>query len=231
MPRPSKLPDNETIRSLYWDQQLQSKEIGAMYGVTAETVVLRMKREGIPRRSVAEGTRLSFARGHGRKQRTVNAVLADVLRCPKCFWVWRRETESQVVPCPRCGEEKDCRTKKKYKPRGNRLTVLAGLNANRDHKKQYANLRKSVLLVVGRGNVVCVNCGCDRPELLEVNHINGGGGKEIRASAGKFYQQIVKLQRPVDDLNLLCKVCNALHAIELKFGKLPFEVYYGRENP
>lgn len=169
---------------------------------------------------------LSHAKGI-RKKGEIETKLRDVLRCPACCWVWRRETETLLVPCPRCGKIKDCRRRKFKDKRPSDPKKLRMLNDNPDHKKRYAKIRRSVLLLVGRGNPTCVNCGCDRPEFLEVNHVNGGGAKEVhKITAGKFYQQIIKLERAVDDLNLLCKVCNALHALELKYGKLPYEVHY-----
>jgi hypothetical protein len=44
--------------------------------------------------------------------------------------------------------------------------------------------------------------------------MNGGGTKErpIKHRGGKqFYLDILKGRRPIDDLELTCKVCNAWH--------------------
>lgn len=72
----------------------------------------------------------------------------------------------------------------------------------------------------------CSRCGCDLIKLLEVNHINGGGGKEraIRRST-MILKDIVRGVRKTDDLNLLCKVCNILHYVESK-GIKGFVVTY-----
>ena len=72
--------------------------------------------------------------------------------------------------------------------------------------------------------MVCVSCGCDREELLEINHVNGGGGKEFKKKGNKFYIDIAKMRRETNDLELLCKPCNAIHYLELKFGNLPFQI-------
>ena len=45
-------------------------------------------------------------------------------------------------------------------------------------------------------------------------------------ASNKFVNDIFMGRRAVDDLNLLCKVCNALHALEMRFGKLPIKVIY-----
>jgi hypothetical protein len=82
--------------------------------------------------------------------------------------------------------------------------------------------------IVSKNNPVCENCGCTDIRLLEINHKNGGGTKEREKgkSSAKFAWNIYMGRRNIDDLNLLCKVCNALHALEMKFGKLPFTVIY-----
>jgi len=78
------------------------------------------------------------------------------------------------------------------------------------------------------GQVKCENCGCDKPEFLEVNHKNGGGGKEYQARHGgnnkKMYAAILSGERNTEDLNILCKPCNNLHYLELKYGPQPFEI-------
>jgi hypothetical protein len=62
--------------------------------------------------------------------------------------------------------------------------------------------------------------------LLEINHKNGGGGKEMSNghNSMSFYRDIIALRRQVSDLEILCRVCNAKHYLESKYGKLPIEV-------
>ena len=64
----------------------------------------------------------------------------------------------------------------------------------------------------------CQNCGCDKIELLEINHILGGGLKEVKRNNSKFYKSILDGSRQIDDLNLLCKICNIIHYVNLKFN-------------
>jgi hypothetical protein len=94
-------------------------------------------------------------------------------------------------------------------------------------KKYNAKRRKNVLLMVS-DNLICERCGCDTIELLEINHKNGGGLKEVKRSNQKFYTSILNGSRTTDDLNILCKMCNILHYIEMKYGKQP---YILRWNP
>jgi len=58
----------------------------------------------------------------------------------------------------------------------------------------------------------CIYCGCDNPGALEINHKNGGGGKENRNPAFDYrrrYREILNGKR--EDLELVCRVCNANH--------------------
>jgi len=108
---------------------------------------------------------------------------------------------------------------------------------NKNHKekiKAYGetykeNIRIDILNIISNNNPVCVRCGCDDVRLLEINHKNGGGGEE-RKKEMNYYQNIHKGRRKTDDLELLCRVCNAWHYLELKYGKLPYKVSYFKED-
>ena len=95
-------------------------------------------------------------------------------------------------------------------------------------KKSKKKVRLDVLRMLSDGGKpVCVRCGCDDIRLLEINHINGGGSKEKKGGKGAdFCFKIKQGKRKTDDLNVLCRVCNAWHALELKYGKLPFKIKY-----
>jgi hypothetical protein len=76
-------------------------------------------------------------------------------------------------------------------------------------------LRKKVFEKLGGAK--CANCGCDDIRYLEINHVNGGGTKESH-NRRWLAVAIIKGYRQTDDLNVLCKVCNNLHALQLRFG-------------
>lgn len=76
----------------------------------------------------------------------------------------------------------------------------------------------------------CVSCGCDFPRALEINHINPMTKKQERISGEpvsgySFYKRIVDGDRPIDDLEITCGVCNKKHYCERKFG-LKWKVIY-----
>lgn len=94
---------------------------------------------------------------------------------------------------------------------------------------QQNNYRKSVRQRVFQrlGGARCVYCGCDDIRFLEVNHKNGGGNKtDFKSKAGglgcgrgwTFYGNILNGKRRIDDLEVACRVCNALHYLKVKFG-------------
>ena len=102
---------------------------------------------------------------------------------------------------------------------------------NKDHCKKYHEQRRlEVLNIISGGNPHCIRCGCDDIRLLEINHKNGGGQKEIQRGklSTKFYNDIRKGERKTNDLEILCRICNAWHYLESKFGKLPYDISYNK---
>ena len=67
----------------------------------------------------------------------------------------------------------------------------------------------------------CVRCGCTVVRLLEVNHKNGGGTREIQAlGGGEWIRAILNGKRGTSDLEVVCKVCNVVHYVERRFPEL-----------
>ena len=97
---------------------------------------------------------------------------------------------------------------------------------NRSTKYYHINKIKALTKIAG-GKIQCIACGCDDLNILEINHKNGGGTKEhwgqYLGDPGKFYRDIIKGVRTVEDLNIKCRVCNTLDYLERKYGKLPYK--------
>ena len=173
---------------------------------------------------------------NAKRRKTSHPLKARVV-CKKCCNIFLPDTSVQRGnrPCPHCGAMVDIRDRKgwfqewsKKNPEKAEARKQAMILWNNKHDKERAKknrsiMRKVIFNIVSDNNPVCENCGCDDPNLLEINHKNGGGTKEIRQKGRSFLQDIYS-GRKTDDLNLLCKVCNALHYLELKNGKLPFKV-------
>lgn len=69
------------------------------------------------------------------------------------------------------------------------------------------------------GGKKCCNCGCDDFSILEINHINGGGRKELKGKQNRqLYRDIVNDKVNLDEYNVLCRICNALHYVAQILG-------------
>ena len=82
----------------------------------------------------------------------------------------------------------------------------------------------------------CAMCGCDDTRFLEVNHIKGGGRKEQKGLKKKdhnistnFVMLIHKGKRGVEDLNLLCRVCNSIDHLERVYGKIGLRTVWNKQ--
>lgn len=77
-------------------------------------------------------------------------------------------------------------------------------------------------------NLVCNRCGCGDLRILEINHINGGGTKEKRENGRGhiFHSYIISGKRSIDDLELLCKICNIHHYVEDILGIKGHKITY-----
>lgn len=66
------------------------------------------------------------------------------------------------------------------------------------------------------GGALCVRCKCTELDFLEFNHKNGGGCKEWRESKKGMADRILKGERETNDIEVLCRLCNAHHYLESK---------------
>jgi hypothetical protein len=78
--------------------------------------------------------------------------------------------------------------------------------------------RIQAMTIIAKGKPKCVNCGCDYLPFLEINHINGNGTQERKndqAKGSHFCSNIVNGKRSTEDLEITCRLCNALHYLKL----------------
>jgi hypothetical protein len=103
-------------------------------------------------------------------------------------------------------EEKFARYKARYKER---------------NKQVYRKLKLRVFQRISGLDVpICVRCGCDYLRALEINHKHGGGTQIVKAAGGhsKYMWGILTGKIPTVDLEIACRVCNAIHYCEKKFS-------------
>ena len=147
---------------------------------------------------------------YGRKKHFINYLDLDYKVCIKCNTLkkcnlFNISKNNYATYCKECY--------KMYKIKGNYY-----------QKKKIQAFNK-----IKKNKIECVRCGCNDIRLLEVNHKNGGGSQEKKNS--KYSNAVLSViygNRKTDDLELLCRPCNHIHYLELKYGKLPMEVkWYG----
>ena len=91
---------------------------------------------------------------------------------------------------------------------------------SRLNAKQYRNeIREKVFKILGDQ---CIYCGYNNKRFLEINHKNGKNGRHGEHGP-TFWTQIALGRRKTDDLEMICKVCNAKYYLQLK-GIVGFEV-------
>lgn len=83
-------------------------------------------------------------------------------------------------------------------------------------RKRHLERKIIALKKISNGKAVCVSCGCDFVDVLEINHINGGGCKEHKKIKRSLRDVIINGKRNTHDLNVKCRVCNALDYVERK---------------
>lgn len=84
----------------------------------------------------------------------------------------------------------------------------------KNRKSAYNNRKRKAMEMVD--GAYCNKCGCNELDFLEFNHINGGGCKEWRENKGVAMMDRVLNGRDVGDLEILCRICNALEYLERK---------------
>ena len=82
-------------------------------------------------------------------------------------------------------------------------------------KRAYHNRKLKAFNIIGEAK--CNRCGCDELDFLEFNHINGGGCIEHRNVKNRpMMDRILTGKRDIEDLEILCRVCNALDFLQRK---------------
>jgi len=78
----------------------------------------------------------------------------------------------------------------------------------------YNDLKEKVFKKLG--GFKCVNCGCDEKSILEINHKSGNGSKLLRDMDRQYltyFRAIIKEKIDISELEVTCRVCNALHYV------------------
>lgn len=77
--------------------------------------------------------------------------------------------------------------------------------------------------VSGQKKPLCIGCQCDDIFVLSINHVNGGGRKEVayKVNPRALYRDILSGQRQTSDLDIRCHNCNIRYEYERGYRKVP----------
>ena len=173
-----------------------------------------------------------------RKARTKSKLKKRIV-CKQCFNVFQNESLKIRAECPFCHKIIDARIRTEYSKNYNKKHPERA-KKYKEYDKKYKRergmiLRKRIRMVnfniISGSNPICANCGCNDVRLLEINHINGGGNKELQngKNTNSFAWDIYMGRRTTNDLNLLCRPCNSIHYLELKYGKLAYKIRWDKD--
>ncbi len=105
-----------------------------------------------------------------------------------------------------------------------KINLPYGKDYMREYMKRYRIL--ALKRIAGDKLIICSSCGCNELSFLEINHKENNGNKDkeyINENTGKpkrrtiqFYLDVARGIRPVDDLDIRCKVCNSLELLKTK---------------
>jgi hypothetical protein len=123
------------------------------------------------------------------------------------------------MPKPRCNGCRVVLTDTNWRPsRQKRCDYICAPCASKQRRKRDAGTRQSVLVAYGGA---CVCCGCDIPEFLTIDHINGDGAKHREEGPGnRIYRWLKKNGFPKNNFQLLCFNCNCAKGI---YGTCPHQ--------
>lgn len=219
------LEETRKLHAEYLGSDLSLREFAAKKVLGHSGLRGRFQRANLP-------VKHTSAYKNRKRLRATEQPLKDVLRCTHCGWRWKRQETKILIPCPNCGV---CVNARLFKRTGNITQIQAYRNKNREQIAASARKKKRIdfehaLRIVGRGKMECVSCGCSDLRILEINHINGGGRKEASNKRHAFIRAIVLGERSIEDLNILCKVCNIEHYVKLRFGISGFRIVWDREE-
>lgn len=199
------MPPKSTLENLYLNENKTYRIIGEIFGVNPNTARRWILKYDIPLRTKQ------------RKNQFPN-IRKIILDNPEKY---ANKTYQQVWVELNPDRAKEHRQRSNKKDKERYHTDLEYQKRIRKDRREYSKKRYNGLkiAVIQKLGGKCVYCGCDVLEALEINHVNGGGSKELsigkkRISHMNLYLGILKRQRK--DVELVCRVCNSVHWLKLK---------------
>jgi hypothetical protein len=156
--------------------------------------------------------------------------------CNKCktikptdmFCKESRHRDKLTSRCRKCINEDNSQRYIKYRERY--IKNGRASRSRRKYKIKIFNAKKYKDTLIELHNVLgntCMNCGISDKRVLQVDHVNGDGGKERKnRSAGYYFYKLIidKLKNGSTDYKLLCANCHLIENIEKGYKKSIWEI-------
>jgi len=100
----------------------------------------------------------------------------------------------------------------------NQLHPIQAAEWNRNHKRRWRLKRKQRLIEKLGGK--CIKCDFSDLRALQIDHINGGGNKEVKSFTHKDkYYSFIENEITTGRYQILCANCNWIKRYEQKEGR------------
>ena len=149
------------------------------------------------------------------------------IKCPNCNykWIYRGEKKKLInILCPNC--YLNVHQDKSY----HNLYYIKNRKRLLEKNKQYRlQLKIEVFKIVSIGTMKCTYCGCNNINVLEINHMDGGGRKERQNPLlqwERFYKAIKSGHYSINRLELTCIPCNAIHRAKMKDSTVNWKIKF-----
>ena len=143
-------------------------------------------------------------------------------QCKECCKQYYYENKEKLLE-----KQKEYNNRNKEK---NKKRKKEWYNKNRERilkreKERMKTIRTDVLSHYSNETMKCALCGCDDIDILDIDHINGGGCKQRRdmnfKNSDQLFRWLIKNNYP-PEFRVLCKNCNWKEGLSTRF---PHRIY------
>jgi len=142
--------------------------------------------------------------------------------CVICSQEFETNRGNKTSCSPACRKEYEKRYRQKYyhnyyRTEKGREIVLRAVKKYTRSDKYVSQVRKYHLQAIELLGGKCIACGCDDLRVLQIDHIEGGGNKELRQlGPRRLYKKIVEDPFRKERYQVLCANCNWIKRHENK---------------
>lgn len=126
-------------------------------------------------------------------------------KCIKCNYTKYKHKGHGL--CESCFDKKRYKENPKVKEYRDKYRENNRAKVRESQRKYHKRIKTELFNLLGNK---CVKCGFEDKRALQIDHINGGGVKELKLYSTKDYRRVVlkSLQNKENKYQLLCANCN-----------------------